>query len=157
MKHVPAPPAPLAASPLVRRPVAYAAGGAEQCGGRTSARSDLNQRDCVKAGRNARGVRHRRCRARRRQYPAGSRDCAAGRHDRGNSPAKWLRELGKVDAEMRALGEVIQQGVDPLVENHEQSLAALARRVAEAQASWLEVRTDLNRAKLCSVKSATAG
>jgi hypothetical protein len=68
---------------------------------------------------------------------------------RGNSPAKWLRELGKVDAEMRsALGEVIQQGVDPLVENHEQSLAALRERVAEAQASWLEVRTDLNRAKL---------
>lgn len=68
---------------------------------------------------------------------------------RGSSPAEWLRELGKVDAEMRsALGEVIQQGVDPLVENHEQSLAALRERVAEAQASWLEVRTDLNRAEL---------
>jgi len=68
---------------------------------------------------------------------------------RAGSAVEWLRELGKVDAEMRgALGEAIQQGVAPLVENHEQSLAALRERVAEAQAAWLEVRTDLNRAEL---------
>jgi len=66
--------------------------------------------------------------------------------DAGAAGRVLLDPMSRTDPESRsALGQLLQQGSEPVVEDLNDASAELAQRVEEMKASWLSVRGSLNR------------
>ncbi len=78
--------------------------------------------------------------------------------DPGSPGQALLDDLGALDAETRAtLAGLLQTNVGPVVQDLDEAAAELDRRITEAKAAWLAVRTSLNQRRIVLFKVEGSG